>query len=499
MNYNLLDDNTLLQSLPATTRAAIETLWLQCDIAEKGGDPVDRVNHVRANLVRWAQSRSRLREYAQEPCLATGEYFCLSAIWADGWGDYFAMMQAASAIQHLIPTLDVYCLFQHKRPLPVIDLSDFGLDASRMYPFAETDTATSQVLEPVLSGQTTLPFEEEMDQLNVEIALDESAQQKREKRIQALDESIAESKERVAQLQKLQPIKQRAVELRKRLVDSKGILHLCLAMDTFTDPILRTKSMYYAESGNFQGIENAFKLNWYSMGLQSFEDGLFLRSDHTPVEPHYVAYFNRRIKSQLVFIYLVCLLHAGQDRTVKIMMPIEDLHALELDRDWLAAAKVKRVSIGFQVVEASHAGLTIDISNPFPLSIQDFRRYLGSSMPIVGCTGDGSLGDCLAAGRLPLYEMRPHKTGTLQGLLEQVRVIAPQAVGLQRYFDLQSQMLKEEVDAKEIASSLHKALTNQPWEPAWSEVIQEIHTHYNLEQNLIARVKHLVNRERSSQ
>lgn len=483
------NESSAFDKLPVATRITIEMLEEQCCIVEKTGESSEYLAIVRRNLKRWAEERAALVEWAQRPCSVKGEFFCMSAIWADGWGDYFALLQAAGLLRKHIPSLDIYCIFQHKRNLPNLDLNDFGLTTDQLFAFQETDLESSQILEPVLAGQERA-FAQEILVLQNEIALDEASQTKRVSRIEALDVSIEEARTQLSQLERQKDQQERALVLRERLLKSRGILHMSLALDTFSDPALRSKSMYYAEIGNFQGMENAFQLNWYCMGLLPFEDGLFLVAEQAELENHYVAHFNWHKKSQQVFLYFLALRH--RDEALVLYMPVQALDNLQMDGDWLRQHGVSQMTYQDEKIDLQPTGTIIEIRNPFPLPIKQFRQLIAGSQQIVGCTGDGSLGDCLAAGRLPFYEMRPHKIGVIEGLLTQVRVIAPEAEGLTRYFEVLSHMLQDSTDPKECALDLHEALMTSEWEKSWPKVIREIHRHYNLEQNLVARVKHLL-------
>lgn len=61
--------------------------------------------------------------------------------------------------------------------------------------------------------------------------------------------------------------------------ESLALIHIALALNTFDQPALAAKSIYFAESGNFQGIANYLQRNWFSMGLDPFEEGIFFKPE----------------------------------------------------------------------------------------------------------------------------------------------------------------------------------------------------------------------------
>ena len=68
--------------------------------------------------------------------------------------------------------------------------------------------------------------------------------------------------------------------------ESLILIHIALALNTFDNPALASKSIYFAETGNFQGIANYLQRNWFSMGLEPFEEGIFLKKQ--PISSHWM-------------------------------------------------------------------------------------------------------------------------------------------------------------------------------------------------------------------
>lgn len=328
--------------------------------------------------------------YIQYVPPAKGTVFLLTQVHPDGFGDYLALIKAARALKKYHPALAVELVFTYSRPLPEVDTSDLIL-----HPFIESPA--QPILEPVLEGK-------------------------------ALPSDTAESI--------------LAHHLYQRMQSALAIIHIALAINTFDNPLLRPKSLYFAESGNFQGFPDSATFNWYSCGLGPFEEGIFLDTPYPSRENHqrYLAYLPKNPLQAETFAKLIALLEPNH--TVEIIHPRE------------------------------------------PLPYATFQALMQDSGPLVGCTGDGSLSECLALGKIPYYEMREHKSETLASLLQLASFL--QLPDIVDYFQTMSDW-KNEPSLK-----LYAILKRPTFQPAWQKMIAYIHTWCRLEDSLIARFHRLL-------
>ena len=105
---------------------------------------------------------------------------------------------------------------------------------------------------------------------------------------------------------------------------------------------------------------------------------------------------------------------------------------------------------------------------------------MSRSCPLVGCTGDGSLAECLALGKIPFYEIRQHKTKTFQSFIHLARFLNLKQV--QTYFEVLGWQ-------KGPAEELFPILTSESFESEWSRLIAYIHTWGRFEESLTARLR----------
>jgi hypothetical protein len=71
---------------------------------------------------------------------------------------------------------------------------------------------------------------------------------------------------------------------------------------------------------------------------------------------------------------------------------------------------------GEKIGEAEKEGVHLRIINPGRLSKRDFKRVTYLSSPLVGCTGNTSVGQALSYGKIPYYEQLDQTKQTKQNL-----------------------------------------------------------------------------------
>lgn len=336
-------------------------------------------------------SRSLAPLYLQHNLQNTGTLFICTQVLSDGYGDYLALLKAGWTLRKNNPTLKIELVYTYSTLLPVVDTQGLTVHA-----FLESPDRP--ILEPILEGKKA-------EELSAESILAEA--------------------------------------LYERMKKSVAILHIALALNTFDNPLLAEKSLYFAEAGNFLGYENSQKYNWYSLGLGPLEEGVFLESStytRRDDRSRYFAYFSKDSKQSQTFTSLAALLSG----------------------------------------KSSHQVIRPEKALPY----QEFQRLMAESAPLVGCTGDGSLAECLALGKIPYYEMRPHKTKTLESLVRLTRFL-----GLKNVDDYFMSMGQIELEPSQ---ELYEILSRDSFMPEWEKLITFIHKYCKLEESLTARVRRIV-------
>lgn len=303
----------------------------------------------------------------------------------NGFGDYIALLKAGKALKKAHPDLTFELVYTYTKKLPEVDTG--GL---RAHPFLEHPE--HPVLEPVLEGK-------KIDEISAEAILAEA--------------------------------------LYERMKESIAIVHIALALNTFDNPVLKDKSLYFAEVGNFMGIKDSLHFNWYSLGFSPYEEGIFLE---VPIAPknNPLSYFGYFSQSGHLF-----------------------------------DALVKRLDLKAEVKILKET-----------LSYHDFLKQMADSAFLVGCTGDNSLSECLALGKVPYYEILPHKTGLILSLYNLAHHLDLKSITA--YFKAMGKGEKGDVE------EIYQALTAPNFSVEWKVFISYIHKYCRLENSLVARLRRLI-------
>lgn len=319
-----------------------------------------------------------------------GSIFICAQVLTDGNGDYISLIKAAKVLQKSHPLLQVEVVFTYAKKLPEIDTSGLLL-----HPFLEHPE--KQILEPILEGQ---PAEE----LSAEAILAEA--------------------------------------IYERMKNALAIIHIAIALNTFDNPLLASKSLYFAEAGNFMGYKNSLKYNWYSLGLSPVEEGIFLEMPFVRKDrpDRYLGYIPKSEAQQITFRNLINLIEKGKE--VEIVSPTT------------------------------------------PLPYLEFQKILCESGALVGCTGDGSLAECLAIGKIPYYEIRAHKSKTLEDLIRLSLLLGLKDI--EEYFHVMTDVENEP------SGRLYEILCRPNFQESWDKIIAFIHSWCKLENSLIARVRRIL-------
>lgn len=324
--------------------------------------------------------------YLQHTPRLQGTVFLLTQVHPDGFGDYLALIKAGRGLKKRNPHLNFELVFTYSNKLPEVNTEGLTL-----HPFLEHPS--EPILEPILEGKKVS--------------------------LTSAEAILADA-------------------LYERMQKSLALVHVALAFNTFDNPLLAKKSLYFSEFGNFQGFRDSLHFNWYSQGLGAFEEGIFLDSSESQFinSSRFLSYIQKNQNQAAIFNELVYL--------------------------W--------------------AGKEVEILHPkTPLPYETFQSLMQNSGLLVGCTGDGSLSECLALGKIPYYECRSHKKGVLEALIQLAAFLHLSDV--EAYF-------KAMPDKP--APYLYEILTRPTFYPDWKKLIAHIHTWCRLEDSLNARLRRIL-------
>ena len=375
-------------------------------------------------------------------------------------------------------------IYTHERDLPRIEPEDYLLHPGEQHAFRQTPH--TRVFGPILEGKPLLQFEGELHKLKEEqrkttqdYAL---IAQKTEIGASALKELLDDLDQKVSQIE---PALEQAERLYKQLQKSLAIVHIALALNTFENPHFAKKSFYFSESGNFQGIANYFQYNWYSMGLQPFEEGIFLKngSETFTPRPHtYLCYLTKTPPQILAFIYLVALLEQDQQSDIEIYLPRLQL---TLNSAHLNSLSIGKVLVNGNAIEINtNKQKVLHLHHVLPLPSKEFSALLQASADIVGCTGDHSLSECLTLSKVPFYEVRAHKLETVQAFIQIAK--GKNLFTVAHYFEKFLELEKETPES--FAAQVFICLTLPAFKGEWEQLLKFIREEYCFEDALIAHL-----------
>lgn len=462
---NLLEDPFLIHHLNPNFLEALKGYWKTLSQAEVSDEGKEQIREAFYNLVRFAFRHLFRPLYLKYPPKMKGSVFVMSAVHSDGIGDYIATLKCSQLLKEHHPEIDVHVAYTHQQKLPLVDPVFHLLEKENIHPFQETEDLSSKILGNVLEGKTEFSFLRELEKLQNEKqkiqAEYETLQENHPLAASAIKELADEMDKSIQHYQHLLKKKVDAEHLYDKMKESLAIVHVALALNTFDNPELAPKSLYFAESGNFQGIGNYLQRHWYSMGLDAFEEGIFLRKqkevqewidiklsrylwtvdqpnqsqiqDYLKQHSLHVGYLPRIPEQKHIFIKLVCSRSIQDKRHIDIILPKHDREVLlHFTKEWMLASGISKiVAVDYSQGMKEHVLEQIELPSEkvlrliyaLPLSSSDFIKLINLSGDIVGCTGDGSLSDCMIAGKIPFYEVRKHKLSTLNAFKKLARVL----------------------------------------------------------------------------
>lgn len=527
---DLFSDSFLTSKLNPNFIEALNTYWNVLKNAAASEEEKIQVREALYNLVRFTFRHLFQPLYLKYIPKIKGKVFLLSAIHTDGIGDYFATLKCARILKEQHPELDIHLAYTHKQQLPSLEPSLFLLKKENIHDFLETDNSSSAILEKVLEGKSDFSFLYEFEKLQQE-------KQKIITEYEALKEQFPQAALAVKDLadEMDKPIKQQQYFMRKKkeaerlydsMKDSLALIHIALALNTFDNPLLASKSLYFAESGNFQGIGNYLQRNWCSMGLDPFEEGIFLKKEKEDLkwidvrisrflwqqeQPNpeniqnyqkqyslHLGYLPRIPEQKQIFIEMLCRRHVNDARNIDVILPKQNNEETpKFDSVWMTRYGISKI-ISVQLMHELKENILNQIDLPFeknlrliyilPIPHSDFNKLIHLSGEIVGCTGDGSLSDCIIAGKIPFYEVRQHKLNSLNSFKHLARMLTLPDV--QEYIN--QLILFADWPAESFIEKFDKILNEGSFRLQWKTLTDFIKQHYCFENSFLAHVnRHL--------
>lgn len=395
--YNPVKDSFLEAKCNPLFAAAFSEYWNFLTEARITPQEEKQAELARNNLLQFAFRHIFKFLYHQHPPEIEGSAYLMACISADGLGDYFTLLKAARLLKKQHPHINVQAIYTHLLPLPEVNPQTYHLQPENIIPFKQTTESSSYILEAILENKDVPETKHNSD-----------------------------------------TIKQARL-IYNNLKDTLVIVQIALAMNTFDNPDFARKSYYFAESGNFQGIANFLQRNWLSLGVHAFEEGIFLKP--SPTNNHWedprlqkynptqyrnsrhlhLGYLPKVPQQQMEFIYFLGKLHQNDQKDIEVYLPKSFLLS-NLNHNRLASLGIaKIVTYNFEneeqhPIKDAKGKKTLRLITTMPVPQSDFNKLIQLSEEIVGCTGDLSLSECLAAGKIPYYEIRIHKTNQIEAL-----------------------------------------------------------------------------------
>lgn len=525
-----LDDPFLSQRLNPLLLENVKGYWKALTEAKVSEEERLQIREALFNLVRFVFRHLFQPLYLKYSPHMQGSIYLLSAVHSDGIGDYMTTLKCAKLLKEAHPEINVHVAYTHKQKLPEVNPGDYLLKKENIHSFLETEDPSSMILGNVLEGKPSLSFVEDLKKLQKEkekiLQEYEALKDHHPQAALAIKELADEADKPLRKLQYFLQKKEEASEIYEALKKSLALIHIALAINTFDNSELAPKSLYFAESGNFQGIGNYLQRNWFSMGLDPFEEGIFLRKENLSKEwvftklSHYlfkaeqpaqeqikqyqnahslqIGYLTRIPEQRHLFIEMICRRYIHDHRHIDILLPQQDNESLhDFDRDWLTAngiSKVLSVECASTIKEHIIAQIELPgekqlrLIHSLPVPSSDFIKFIDLAGEIIGCTGDGSLSDCLMAGRIPFYEVRRHKLRTISAFRHLARILTLPDV--MDYFEQLE--LFADYPAISFLEKFERILNNGAFKAQWKELIEFIRRHYCFEDSFISHVnRHL--------
>jgi hypothetical protein len=525
------EDSFLIQNLNPLLLEALKDYDQTLEKAKVEGQENKDIEEAQFNLLRFAVRHLFRPLYLKyKASKIQGTIFLTSAVHSDGIGDFISLLKCTKLIHKNFENIQSEIVYTHKQKLPEIVYADYGLENKHVHDFLENESANSQIIEPILEKKplqdhthTLASLIGERERLILEFEQLATQHPQAAAAIKTMFEEVEHSIYILNELDKKQADAQSVYQGMQK---AKAIIHISLAINTFDNPDFASNSLYFAEAGNFQGIANYLQRNWFSFGVESFDEGLFLETKpdakwinqqftkylwdvEQPQQSHldnyfknhvlYVGYLPRVVHQKDLFIDLVCENHLQDELDIDIILVRNDVEEeRSLDRDWMVRFGISKIVVvdgldNYKEIEL----LSIDIPSTkilrliyaMPLPQSDFLKLLEIASEIVGCTGDGSLGDCIQMEKIPFYEVRQHKIKNLQAFFKMARALMLPDV--MDYFQLLE--MYSIAPSETYVYKFKELITSEVFKSQWKDLIKFVKQFYQFENHFIAEVnRHLI-------
>lgn len=527
---DLFEDPFLNQKLNPIFLETLKGYWATLQNAQVSDEEKIQIREALYNLVRFAFQHLFQPLYLKYVPKVKGRIFLLSAVHSDGIGDYIATLKCAQLLKEFYPEIDVHVAYTHKQKLPALDSTFPLIKRENIHAFLETTDSLSNVLGNVLEGKKEFSFTQELEKLFREkesiLGEYETLKASHPKAGLAIKELADELDRPIKQIQYFMQKKVEADHLYEMMKHSQALIHIALAINTFDNPDFARNSLYFAESGNFQGIANYLQRNWFSMGLDAFEEGIFLKKQNETTQWMYVklskflwkveqpssdqiadylkqynllvGYLPNVAEMRYIFIEMMCHRYIQDDRHIDIILPYQENEEFQkFNTEWMTSfgiSKVIVVEFNRTVNERVFAEIELPVEkhlrliNVLPVPSSDFIKLINLGGDIVGCTGDGSLSDCIIADKIPFYEVRHHKIQILAVFRHLARVLAlPDVIDYFEQLELFSAW-----PAVSFIEKFEAILSGDAFKSQWKMLIEFIRRYYCFEDSFLAHIsRHL--------
>ena len=196
---------------------------------------------------------------------------------------------------------------------------------------------------------------------------------------------------------------------------------------------------------------------------------------------------------------MICHHYVQDKRHIDILLPKTENEeaAQKFNQNWMLAYGISKV-IEVEFVHEFKENVVSQIDLPaekhlrliyvLPVSPSDFVKLINLSGEIIGCTGDGSLSDCIIAGKIPFYEVRRHKLRTLEAFKRLARVLT--LPNVLEYFE--QLILFADWSALSFMEKFEAILNDGSFKLQWKILVDFIKRYYCFEDSFISHVnRHL--------
>ncbi len=415
-------------------------------------NPIDFKRFVGQRLINSIYSDIRLSKELNI-CLTT-------EVMEDGSGDFFNLISAAKTLKMIYPQCHIRMIYHHSKSLPELNWENYGLKKQDVLGLFDKTSSLFYGLLPEFS-ELTSTF---LDALNNDT--------------HPLHFKTTEF-----------------IEFAKNKADLNIVLpHPLVHNETKQFYQMIGKELIYINENGMSVLP--FSGSRYSMGLAHTDQGIYIDS---PLNLFDIKESNLNLEKPFHFIYV----HDVEKilSFMKVILQIQNIkhYQFVIDYKILNSDRLKFINMfeKYEIEElklikddketivwknAHETGKKITLLDPFPLHNAEFIQYIKESERVVGCTGDSSFSQVIAAGKIPFYELAIHKKLFWKSIIDLVRYCLGEESTFFKYLEASQKTNFSE----EIAKLLRN---NEIYDEI--EILKDfIKNFYNFEKKFIALVNH---------